>query len=86
MKISSSYRRYLIGFYGQPLQNTSAECVFVYLGLCHLVVADQLSVATAGFDEVVMVTILQDFAILKNQNIIAELQELQRHVTAAISQ
>lgn len=57
-------------------------CVFVYLGLRHLVVADELSVASAGFDEVVMVTVLQDFAILKNQNIIAELQELQRRVIA----
>lgn len=81
-KISFSYRRYVIGFYGQPLQNTSAACVFIYLGIRHLVVADELRVASAGFDEVVMVTVLQDFAILKNQNIIAELQELQRHVTA----
>lgn len=53
------------------------RCV-VYLGL-HLVVADELSVASAGFDQVVVVAGLQDFAILQNQNVIAELQELQRH-------
>lgn len=48
-----------------------------HLQLLHLVVADELSVASAGSDQLVVVTVLQDFSILQNQDVITELQKLQ---------
>lgn len=62
------------------LLNTDQPCLcLAHLRLLHLVVADELSVASVGSDQLLVVTILQHFAILQNQNVITELQELQRH-------
>ena len=48
----------------------------LYFGLFHLVVADELSVATACFHQGLMVSALQHLAILQNQDVITELQIL----------
>ena len=48
-----------------------------YLGLFHLVVVDQLSVASVGFHERLVISSLSDLSILQHQDVITELQILE---------
>lgn len=61
-----------------------------YFGLFHLIVADELSVASTGIHQGLVVSSLPDLPILQNQDVIAELQILEstseeNHVNKTIS-
>ena len=47
-----------------------------YFGLFHLVVADELSIASVGFHQDLVASSLPHLAILQKQNVITELQIL----------
>lgn len=48
-----------------------------HFGLLHLVVCDELCVASTGFHQGLMVSSLADLPVLQNQDVITELQVLE---------